>query len=55
LLTFLEDVDNVKLMEKDYKEFLNKLDNPKQLGSMTDKEIRRVALYLQTNVEKITN
>lgn len=49
LKTFLEDVDNVKGMEKDFDEFMKKIDNPQKLSSMTDKEIRRVCLYLQAN------
>ena len=50
LVKFLEKIENQS--EEDFKEFMNKLDDPKKLSNMNKNEIDRVKTYIENNKAK---
>ena len=46
LATFLDDIGDLDRMEKDYQEFMKKVENPKKLNTLKSWEIRRLNIYL---------
>ena len=52
LADFIDDIWNPERMEKDYQEFMRKIENPKKLNTMHTWEIRRLNLYLWMHEDK---
>ena len=52
LATFLDDISNTDRMEKDYNEFMEKIQKPKKLSTLKSWEVRRLNLYLWMNEDK---
>jgi hypothetical protein len=42
----LDDIGDLDRIEKDYQEFMKKIENPKKLNTLKSWEIRRLNIYL---------